>query len=114
MQQRVAIARALALAPPILLMDEPFGALDEITREQLQDVLLTICAAGTPRPTVVFVTHSIAEAIFLSDRVIVMSPRPGHVEQIVPIDLPQPRSATTRADPRYFALINAVRAHLFS
>jgi NitT/TauT family transport system ATP-binding protein len=112
MQQRVAIARALALQPAILLMDEPFGALDELTREQVQEALLTICAASTPRPSVVFVTHSIAEAVFLADRVLVLSPRPGHIESSVTIDLPHPRAALTRSDSRYFALINAVRDRL--
>jgi NitT/TauT family transport system ATP-binding protein len=111
MQQRAAIARALSFEPAILLMDEPFGALDEITRERMQLELLTIWG-GTRRPTVIFVTHSIPEAVFLADRVVVMSPRPGRVDKIVPIDLPRPRSFETREDPRFFALVTEVREGL--
>ncbi|MFV9504288.1 MAG: ABC transporter ATP-binding protein [Oscillochloridaceae bacterium umkhey_bin13] len=109
MQQRASIARALSFAPSILLMDEPFGALDEITRERLQLELLSIWATAEPRPTVIFVTHSIPEAVFLADRVVVMSPRPGRVQRIVPVDLPRPRSFETREEQQFFALVTEVR-----
>jgi NitT/TauT family transport system ATP-binding protein len=110
MQQRVSIARALSFDPSILLMDEPFGALDEMTRERLNLELLRIWeAAGS---TVIFVTHSIPEAVFLSTRVVVMSARPGRIAEIVPVDLPHPRTATTREDPRFFELVTAVREAL--
>ena len=107
MQMRVAIARALAFEPPLLLMDEPFGALDEMTRERLNIELLEIWRRMAS--TVVFVTHSISEAVFLSTRVVVMSPRPGRIAGIVDIDLAQPRSADTREDPRFFEHVTAVR-----
>src|SRR5881394_950741 len=110
MQQRVAIARALSFAPALLLMDEPFGALDEMTRERLNAELLRIWEASGS--TVVFVTHSIAEAVFLSTRVVVMSPRPGRISKVIPIDLPQPRTATTRGEPRFFELVTRVREAL--
>jgi NitT/TauT family transport system ATP-binding protein len=112
MQQRVAIARALAFEPALLLMDEPFGALDEMTRERLNLELLSIWEkAGS---TVVFVTHSISEAVFLSNRVVVMSPRPGRIAGIVDIDLPYPRTVETREEPRYFELVTSVRELLRS
>ncbi len=110
MQQRVAIARALASDPRLLLMDEPFGALDEMTRERLNLELAGIWArTGT---TVVFVTHSIPEAVFLSTQVVVMSPRPGRVAQAIEIDLDQPRTVETRESKRYFELITEVREGL--
>jgi len=110
MQQRVSIARALSFDPALLLMDEPFGALDEMTRERLNMELLQIWAGSGS--TVVFVTHSIAEAVFLSTRVVVMSPRPGRISDVIAIDLPQPRTATTREEPRFFELVTEVREAL--
>jgi NitT/TauT family transport system ATP-binding protein len=110
MQQRVAIARALAFEPALLLMDEPFGALDEITRERLNDELLRIWErTGT---TVVFVTHSIPEAVFLSNRIVVMSPRPGRILAEIDVDLPYPRGEDTREHDRYFELVTEVRETL--
>jgi NitT/TauT family transport system ATP-binding protein len=110
MQQRVAIARALALDPAILLMDEPFGALDEMTRERMNLELHRIWErTGT---TVIFVTHSIPEAVFLSTRVVVMSARPGRITRIVPIDLPRDRDVETREKARYFELVTEVREAL--
>jgi len=110
MQQRVSIARALSFDPALLLMDEPFGALDEMTRERLNMELLKIWE--TSGSTIVFVTHSIAEAVFLSTRVVVMSPRPGRISEVIPIDLQQPRTATTREEPHFFELVTRVREAL--
>jgi NitT/TauT family transport system ATP-binding protein len=107
MQQRVSIARALSFDPALLLMDEPFGALDEMTRERLNLELLRIWEASGS--TVVFVTHSISEAVFLSTRVVVMSARPGQIVGIVDVDLPQPRTTETREEPRFAELIREVR-----
>ena len=110
MQQRIAIARALASHPKLLLMDEPFGALDEMTREHMQAELLRICAAaGT---TVVFVTHSIPEAVYLADRVVVMSPRPGRITEIVSVALGRDRSELTREASDFFARVTEVREAL--
>ncbi len=110
MQQRVAIARALSFEPSILLMDEPFGALDEMTRERLNLELLDIWRKTDT--TVLFVTHSITEAVFLSTRVIVMSARPGRITADIAIDLPQPRNAATRSSVRFFDLETEVRKEL--
>ena len=110
MQQRVSIARALAFEPALLLMDEPFGALDEMTRERMNDELRGIWQASGS--TVVFVTHSIAEAVFLSTRIVVMSARPGRISKVIPVDLPQPRGTATREEPRFFELATEVREAL--
>lgn len=110
MQQRVAIARALAAHPALLLMDEPFGALDEMTREHMQAELLRICAvAGT---TVVFVTHSIPEAVYLSNRVVVMSPRPGRIADVIDVRLGSERGETTREHDDFYKSIIEVREAL--
>jgi len=106
MQQRVSIARALIHDPSILLLDEPFGSLDAITREQMNLELLRIWEAS--KKTVVMVTHDIQEAIFLADRVLIMSPRPGHIEAIVPIDLPRPRRPEMVYDESFGGLFQRV------
>jgi len=107
MQQRVAIARALLLQPSILLMDEPFGALDAITREQMHLDLLKIWESR--RPTIVFVTHDIAEAVFLADRVVLLSPRPGSIRQIFPVSLGRPRIPDHRFTTEFVSTCREVK-----
>lgn len=110
MQQRVAICRALLLDPPVLLMDEPFGALDIMTRERMGFELQRIWTAT--KNTVLFVTHSITEAVLLSDTIIVMTARPGRAKAVIPVDLPRPRSAKTLTDTRFVELAAAVRDNI--
>jgi NitT/TauT family transport system ATP-binding protein len=107
MQQRVAIARALIFDPALLLMDEPFGALDEITRDGMRYELLRIW--GQAKKTVVFVTHSIPEAIVLSDRVVVMSPRPGEIREVIKIGLPRPRNEEIESTPEFVRYADRLR-----
>jgi NitT/TauT family transport system ATP-binding protein len=107
MRQRVAICRALILDPPMLLMDEPFGALDALTREQMQVDLQTIWQQS--RKTVLFVTHSISEAVFLSDRVVVMTPRPGRIRAILDVNLPRPRDINVHETPAFSRAVHEIR-----
>ena len=111
MKQRVAIARAYAVNPSTLLMDEPFGAVDAVTRVHLQDQLLATWE--TERKTVVFVTHDVDEAVYLANRVVVMSPRPGRVSQIINVDLPYPRTEETRLSEQFMRLRNRVWQGVF-
>ena len=110
MQQRVSIARALSFEPRILMMDEPFGALDEITRDRLNEQLQQLWARE--RRTVVFVTHSIAEAVYLATRIVVMSPRPGRIVKVIESTLPNERHLGLRDTPEFVALAHAVREAL--
>ena len=110
MKQRVSIARGMAMEPDILLMDEPFAALDSLTRRKMQDELMQLW--DDTHFTVLFVTHSIPEAVFLSTRVVVMSARPGRISEIIDVDLPYPRTIETREQPRYYALLTQVREAL--
>ena len=111
MQQRVAICRALLQEPRVLLMDEPFGALDALTREEMSLELLRIWQGR--EMAVVFVTHSIPEAVLLADRVVVMSPRPGRVAEVIEIDLPRPRSFEQEALPAFQAAAQRIRALIY-
>ena len=110
MQQRASIARALAFDPQLIFMDEPFGALDEITRENLNLELLRLWRETGK--TIIFDTHSIPEAVFLSTRIVVMTPRPGKIEKIIDVDLPQPRDFETRESARFFEIATEVRESL--
>ena len=110
MQQRVSIARALSMQPNTLFMDEPFGALDEITRDRLNLELMRIW--GETSCTVMFITHSLTEAVFLSDQVIVMSSRPGRITRRVHVDLPHPRTTATREEPRFYEYVTDLRKAL--
>jgi NitT/TauT family transport system ATP-binding protein len=110
MQQRVSISRALIHDPPLLLMDEPFGALDAITRDEMNLELLRIWQEA--KKTLLFITHSIPEAVFLGDRVVVMTPRPGKVAEIIPIDLPRPRVTGVRDDPKFIGYVRRIRERL--
>ena len=113
MQQRVALARALVTSPGLLLMDEPFGALDEITRSAMRYELLRIWRAAAQEPrTVVFVTHSVPEAVLLSDRVVVMTEQPGRVRAVLDVDLPRPRDEDTESSPAFQEHTRALRALL--
>ncbi len=109
MEQRVALARALVYDPQILLLDEPFGALDALTRERLNQELLRLWTATEPHKTIIMVTHDVNEAVLLADRVLVLSQRPARLAALIPIPLPRPRSSALFYDPQFGALANQVR-----
>ena len=109
MQQRAGICRALVHDPSILLMDEPFGALDAMTRETMNEELQRIWSEK--RKTVLLVTHSIPEAIYLADRIVVMAPRPGHIVEVVEVDLPRPRTLEMQNTPEFGRYVSHLRAH---
>jgi NitT/TauT family transport system ATP-binding protein len=113
MQQRVAIARALTFRPKFLMMDEPFGSLDAMTRDRMATELLRIWS-DSPGTTVVFITHSIPEAVLLSDRIVILSAHPGRILQIMDIDLPRPRTEEIRESPEFAGVENQIRHLLFS
>jgi len=110
MQQRVSLSRAFAFRPPILMMDEPFAALDEITREAMQEELLRLWSVT--ESTVIFVTHSISEAVLLSERIIVLTARPGRVDEIIDVPFPRPRGEELRGNPRFTELVQHIRHKL--
>ena len=111
MKQRVAIARGYAVAPEVLLMDEPFGALDAQTRTQLQSELLKTWEEE--RKTCFFITHDVEDAIILAQRVVIMSARPGRIKEIVDIDIPHPRTQETRMSPRFMELKNHIWSQVY-
>lgn len=111
MRQRVAIARALSYRPPILLMDEPFGALDALTRRKLHSLLLQLWA-GSDRKTVIFITHDVDEAVLLSDRILVMSGSPGRIDTEIVNDLPRPRTEAVKSTPQYIKMTNEILSRL--